>query len=491
MKKSRRQLGGGWRAGPGAVEFFEFFSFFFRENVCRWGALVVAVTLWPGVANAQTNYVVLQPFGTDRLTGSHCVAELFEGSDGALYGTADTVFRLNKDGRDARTLHTFGASTGDGMSPMAGLVELSDGALYGTTVYGGAASGLGYGTVFKLNKDGSGYAIVHRFGLVANDGQYAAGGLTPVGEVLYGTTSDGGSAGLGTVFKVNGDGSGYAVVRSFRGGTNDLARPRRSLVKGSDGALYGVATYGINTFAGAVYKINPDGGGYTVLRNFSETGGDASGPWGLLEGSDGMLYGTSGDGGSAAYGALFKLSKTGTGYQVLHSFLHNGTDGIQPKALVEAADGALYGTTPAGGLYEGGTIFKVNKDGSGYAIVRHFRNGSEAGWEPFAGLVLGSDGVFYGTTYYSVGDGLGPGVVFALSAQRRCWFADLAVGTGGISSLEARGAAGSRIRLQARANLTTSAWTNVATNTASAMGWASFANLPTNPPQRFYRLVSP
>lgn len=488
MKQSRRQLVVGRRAEGRVVGGFTHFSV---RHFCPFGVALGLAAFGAGAASAQTNYIVLESFASAGLTGSNPVAELVEGSDGALYGVAGTVFRLEKDGRGAQTFHTFASTAGDGQGPMAGLVELSDGFLYGTTAYGGAPSGLGYGTVFRLDKDGNGYEIVHRFGQVANDGRYAGGGLTAVGSVLYGTTWDGGTAGLGTIFRLNGDGSGYAVVRSFRGGASDLAQPRQRLVKGSDGALYGLAAYGSNTFAGAVYKINPEGTGYTVLRNFSESGGDASGPWGLMEGSDGVLYGTSKNGGSAGYGAMFKLGKDGAGYSVVRSFVHDGVDGIQPETLVEGNDGALYGTTSAGGRYEGGTIFKVNKNGSGYTILRHFRNGSEAGWNPSAGLVQGSDGVLYGTTYYSVGDGLGPGVVFALSSERRSWFVGWTVGAGGVSTLEARGAAEVQFRLQWATGLEAPSWQAVRTNRADALGSLRFTNLSTSPTRRFFRMVTP
>lgn len=447
------------------------------------------VPLWPVLAGAQTNYIPLHSFGTSNLSGAHPVAELLEGSDGALYGTAGTVFKLNKDGSGARTLHTFGASQDDGSNPMAGLVELSDGALYGTTTYGGTGSGSGFGTVFKLNTDGSGYQIIHRFGIQAGDAKYPDCVLTAVGEMLYGTTMNGGSSDLGSIFKLNTDGTGYMVVYSFKGG-NDIAQPRKGLVQASDGALYGRAAYCSNSFAGAIFKIKPDGSGYTILRTFAETGGDAAGPWGLLEGTDGMLYGTSFGGGASGYGTLVKMAKDGRGYLILRSFVHDGSDGIQPQTLHEGADGVLYGTTAQGGRYEGGTAFKINKDGSGYTILRNFRNGNEAGWHPGAGVMQGRDGVWYGTTYYSVGDGLGPGVVFALSLQPRSWFTAWALGAQSVTSLDARGAADALFRLQAGTSLASSGWQDIATNSANALGMLRFTNLPEERPGLFYRLVA-
>ena len=459
-------------------------------KISLWVASWFTFTLGPVLTIAQTNYLPLQAFGTSSLGNGNCVARLLEGSDGALYGVAGSVFRLNKDGSGARTLHTFGSSPADGATAMAGLVELSDGCLYGTTTYGGTATGAGFGTVFKLNKDGTGYVILHRFGIEPNDGKYPGGGLTAVGQMLYGTTWDGGSNDLGTIFKLDGNGTGYATVHSFRGGGSDLATPRSDLVKGSDGALYGLTAYGSNSLAGAVFKITPDGTGYTVLRNFAETGGDANNPWGLLEASDGVLYGVSNAGGSAGYGALFKLGKDGSDYRVVHSFAHDGIDGIQPNPLFEGKDGALYGTTSGGGGYEGGTAFKINKDGAGYIILRNFRNGNEAGWYPAAGLVQAGDGIFYGTTYHSVGDGLGPGVVFALSLQPRSWFTSWALGENCVTSLTARAAADAPFRLQAATSLAPANWQDTETNYANALGVLSFTNLSNEQTWLYYRLVA-
>src|SRR6266540_4125037 len=100
----------------------------------------------------------------------------------------------------------------------------------------------------------------------------------------------------------------------------------------------------MDNFGGAVFKLNPDGSGYAVLRRFSGTGGDGSRSNGLVEGSDGALYGTTRDGGAGDVGIVFKLNKDGSGYGVLRSL--NLFDGGNPYAgLVKGTDGALYGAT--------------------------------------------------------------------------------------------------------------------------------------------------
>ena len=139
-------------------------------------------------------------------------------------------------------LHNFTGTGGDGASPHAGLVEGSDGTLYGTTSGGG--SGIGYGTVFRLNKDGSSYTVLHSFTGGPSDGSNPQGGLLEGSDgVLYGTTKEGGSAeeggsaGAGTVFKLNKDGSGYVVLLNFQFLNRDGYYPAAALVEGSDGKL--------------------------------------------------------------------------------------------------------------------------------------------------------------------------------------------------------------------------------------------------------------
>jgi uncharacterized repeat protein (TIGR03803 family) len=157
-------------------------------------------------------------------------------------------------------LKSFGFADLMGQSPESPLIEGTDGALYGTT-YGGAPGDIG--TVFKINKDGSGYCVLHRFGSIENDGSNPSAALLEASDgALYGTTSRGGSNLLGgqtlyggTVFKLNKDGSDYCVLHSF-GSTGDGENPQAELIEGSDGALYGTTADGGATRAAAAAHAN-------------------------------------------------------------------------------------------------------------------------------------------------------------------------------------------------------------------------------------------
>jgi len=254
-----------------------------------------------------------------------------------------------------------------------------DGALYGTTFGGGTYS---YGTVFKLNSDGTGYNGLYSFGGSGGDGASPAAGLVQGTDgALYGTAQSGGTFGDGTVFKLNTNGTGYTSLYSFTGSEQDGASPRAGLVQGRDGALYGTTytggyrPYGIFPGIGVVFKVNTNGTGYAVIHIF--TGPDGANPQATLaQGSDGALYGTSIDGGAFNEGTVFKLNTNSTAFTNLHSFGATSEDGAYPwVGLMQASDGALYGVTYQSGISNYGTVYKLSTDGTGYTNLYSF-NGS-------------------------------------------------------------------------------------------------------------------
>src|SRR5262249_13041184 len=151
-------------------------------------------------------------------------------------------------------------------------------------------------------------------------------------------------------------------------------------VEGTNGMLYGTAPNGGTNGSGTVFRLSKDGTGFIILHRFSYAGLDGNSPSaGLLEGSDGGLYGTARTGGSNSVGTVFTLNENGSGYRTLRSFQYAGGDGVSPGAgLLEGTNGVLYGTTPNGGTgyCQGssgqvgcGTIFSLSKDGSSYRIL--------------------------------------------------------------------------------------------------------------------------
>jgi uncharacterized repeat protein (TIGR03803 family) len=165
----------------------------------------------------------------------------------------------------------------------------------------------------------------------------------------------------------------------------------------SDGNLYGV-TQGTVAVA---YKITMPAGTFSVLANLPYA---TIAP--LIVGSDGNFYGTTGKGGAFNQGTVFQLTKKGV-LKILYSFSANGTDGLNPSgAVLQAADGKLYGTTYWGGASGQGTVYSLTTTGASYKILHTF-TGTDGAHPPSA-LVQGSDNFLYGATY--AGGGLGDGV---------------------------------------------------------------------------------
>ena len=354
------------------------------------------------LAKNGANFELLHQFGVDAGDGFNPVGSLLEGRDGLLYGTcfaggatnAGTIFRLRTDGSDYVTLHHLDPA--EASAPQCGLIEARDGRIYGTGSRGGSADS---GTVFGLNKDGSGFAVVHEF-----DG---TDGTSPVANLLegsdgylYGTTREGGVSGFGTVFRLSSRGDRFAILWDFWGPDWDGFRPFAALIEGSDGGLYGTAAGGGVSDGGILFRINRDGSAYEVLRSFGESFVDGRNPFcGLVRTPDGHLIGATFSGGGTGAGTIFSVRENGTDYAVLWSFSASGGDGSAARTgVIEGRDNALYGTTDAGGYYGQGTVFRMLKDGGNFAVLHHFTGHDGEGRGPVSGLTEGQDGFLYGTT---------------------------------------------------------------------------------------------
>jgi len=382
-------------------------------------------------------------------------------------------------------LKSFGL--GGASNPRTKLLQGSDGALYGTTFFGGSND---LGTVFQLKPDGSGSGVLHHF-TGREDGDGPRAGLVEGNDgALYGTTDGGGANNEGTVFTLRNNGTGYTVLLSFGGGSTD-GRVPDGLMEGSDGALYGITVGGGTNDYGTVFKLNTNGSGCTQLHSFT-AGNQGRNPCAaMIEGTDGALYGTTFLGGPTSLaGTIFKLNRDGSGYTVLHGF-RGRADGLGPDApLLEGRDGALYGTTFAGGSGGGGVVFKVNKNGSDFTVLRAFTSNSADGATLDGGLIQTSDGALYGTTIE--GGDVGSGIVFKLFAAPAV---SLSISRITSSNEGARlvfaGVASQAFRVQAAINLVNPVWEIIGTNgMIGSDGLAQFLDASAaNHVMRFYRAV--
>ncbi len=269
-------------------------------------------------------FTLLHSFGGAANDGAYpYLGALVQAADGNFYGTtmqggaggAGVAFRMTPAGQ-VTVLHAFAGGASDGANPRGQLTLGADGKLYGTTLCGGvknAAKGCG-GTLFRLSTKGV-FTILHDFS--PTDAPQTA--LTEVGGFLYGTTSAGGSAGAGTVFKMSLDGLSFVTLHTFAPGTiasrkADGMAPTGRLLLASDGNLYGSTSKGgLNIVndpngSGTLFRITP-AGAYTLFQSFGASDKDGTRPYaGLTQGQDGSLYGTTHDGAYQCDGTVFKLA---------------------------------------------------------------------------------------------------------------------------------------------------------------------------------------
>ena len=426
----------------------------------------------------------------------------------------------------------------NGAVPYAALVQGNDGNFYGTASSGGTNSSVSIGTIFKMT---SGGAITGLYSFHDNsDGSIPYAPLVQGKDGnFYGTTYDGGSTEDGTVFRIKTNGV-FTNLYSF---PNNNGHPYAALVQGADGDFYGT-TYGFGGFSGIVFRITTNGvftnlfslaniagggqsrgaliqesngnfygtayfgggeiGGYGAIFEFTTNGmlthydplppgndgqnsAGPENPWaGLIKAADGNFYGTSEYGGPSDKGTIFSYSKL---YQPLHTFgvISNG---IFPcGGLVQGRDGNFYGTTYQGGItnasafYGWGTVFQVATNGT---LTTLFSFNGTNGGNPYASLVLGSDGDFYGTT--STGGKYGKGTIFRLSIPMPPMFQSINK-TNGAIAFTWSAVAGQSYQLQYKTNLIQANWLGlggsmIATNSPMS----STDSTPTNS-QRLYRVV--
>lgn len=375
------------------------------------------------MAKDGTGFTTMRHFG-QTFDGKYPLGRLFEGSDGFIYGTTSEggtndygmVFRILRNGTGYHHMYSFTATGEDGQSPNAGVFQYSGepGAVYGTTPYGGT-NGFG-GVVFRLATNGS-YSVLRHFDVVTPGPSAPFGGVIAATDgVLYGLSRFGGTNDTGSIYKLNRDGSGFGVLRSFEA-FNDGTQPQGSLLDGSDGLLYGSTSEGGTNQGGVIFRINRNGSGYQMLRQGAAQPMDARAPYaGLTEVTGTLFTVSSGGTDGAPGGTLLKINRDGTGYQILGVFGVNGGDGQSPVQPLNAGPGGwLYGATPSGGQFGGGSIFRFDTNGSNYSVLRSFGPSTNNGYLPVCSPIDGGDGFLYGTL--SEGGSTGRGLVYKMQTN--------------------------------------------------------------------------
>ncbi len=392
-------------------------------------ALFLLCTLTAIASAAQTFRVLVNFHGTD---GSRPGATLVQARDGNLYGTtisggatgSGTIFKITPDGK-LTTLYNLCSQAGcaDGSKPGAALFQATNGSLYGTTYSGGAISTscpAGCGTVFRITTSGK---LTTLYDFCARPGCLDGSSPGPLVQAsdgnFFGTTYGGGSNGnYGTIFGITPEGKlntlyDFCAEQSCRDGSS----PNAGLIQSLDGNLYGTTTFGGAADWGTVFRITTSGALTTVYSFCAHTNCfDGADPQaGVIQATDGNFYGTTYIGGRNQLGTVFQLTATGS-LTTLYSFCPDSKagcpDGSFPYAgLVQGMDGLFYGTTLNKGIPSThATIFRITP--SGALTTLHSFAGAD-GSTPYAGLVQARNGLFYGTAYS--GGVKRDGTVFTLS----------------------------------------------------------------------------
>ncbi|HTS37695.1 MAG TPA: choice-of-anchor tandem repeat GloVer-containing protein [Candidatus Solibacter sp.] len=286
-------------------------------------------------------------------------AGIIRDKNGNIYGTTTgggvyeggIVFMLSPSLTET-ILYTFGRQ--DARTPEGPLVLDRQGNLYGVAGSGGTAK---FGAVYKIAPNGT-ESILHSFTNSNGDGGYPNGALvSDTRGNLYGTTSYGGAYGYGTVYRLNLDGT-ETTLHSF-GLNSDGRTPYAGVVLAKNGDLYGTTNLGGAFRVGTVFKLSPNGDEF-VLHSFTPNTSDGQHPYGeLLLDSAGNLYGTTEYGGTSGAGVVFEITAART-EMILHEFTGSPSDGATPfGAPIMDSAGNLYGTTLSGGANDSGTIFRI------------------------------------------------------------------------------------------------------------------------------------
>jgi len=313
----------------------------------------------------------------------------------------------------ATLLRTFGFLDRAGETPQAPLLKAPDGAIYGTTTAGGKWNA---GVAFRISPaPQSEYQVIHHFGELTPVNSQPAGPLLlgPKGH-LIGCTTSGGKHSGGSMFSLGIDGRSFRVLRDFGAFPSDGLEPTGALLIASDGFIYGVTRSGGSLGLGTLYRIKEDGTGYSQLSRFG--GADlqtlARPSTGLLQGPNGLFYGAATEGGSGERGGVFTFDPATSMTLTLFSF--QGPDSPRvPVALVGGSDGWIYGATGFGGANGSGAVWRMRYDGLGFSTILHLPKKTSKAWLPgISGLVQGSNGLLVG----SVDDG-GSGYLFQINQK--------------------------------------------------------------------------
>ena len=360
-------------------------------------------------------YTILHNFMDQPLEGSGSSCQQMVTDGVKLYGMTTTggannrgsIFSMNINGTGYTQLYSF--SGPDGADPQ-GAPVLSGTKLYGATTFGGLTNG---GVIWSMNTDGTGFTLLYQFGLTGTEPVFPVGTLILDNGRLYGMGQQEPQWPVsynGGVFSIKTDGTDMQLLHGFAGGAADGQYPMGSLTL-SGTKFYGMANQGGDADRGVLFSMNKDGSAYIVLHEFAGGGSDGGNPYSSVLLSGSKLYGMTPTGGDSDLGVVFSMNTDGTGFTLMHEFAGGVNDGATPYGGLALRNGKLYGTTQYGGDANGGVLFSIGTDGTGFSLVHEFVSvaGSD-GYEPIYETPILSGSYLYGVT--QTGGNAGAGVIW-------------------------------------------------------------------------------
>jgi uncharacterized repeat protein (TIGR03803 family) len=360
--------------------------------------------------------------------GNYPVGSLIHATNGLFYAMNEYgIFSFNSLTDSVIMINKFSADTNSGFNPQGSLIQASNGLLYGLNSVGGLYSYNSYtygGTLFSFNIQNGSLTVIHNFNTpYSDDGMNPSGSLFQAKNgLLYGLASGGGWQEDGVIFSCNILSNSETTLFSF--GTSPFGYgPTGSLFEANNGLLYGMAPNGgvyVTAYYGSgdIFSYNEADSEEMNLYLFAGQN-DGYYPGGsLIQGTDGLLYGTTAGSWSSQgnQGAIFNYDISTGKETVLHYFSFNNNDGNGPSgALLQVGDSLLYGLTGAGGdnnTIDGGdgTIFSYNIYTHKEIILHNFGSGGD-GSEPVGSLINAGEGLLYGMT--RVGNSTNNGTIFS------------------------------------------------------------------------------
>jgi uncharacterized repeat protein (TIGR03803 family) len=388
----------------------------FRKNLVLAAIGSLAFTgLAPLPTFAAPEITLQGSFAADRSNGADPWAALTAAGNGIYYGTtryggangAGSIFRFDSATGSITLQDSFTGS--NGAYPHAALTAAGNGIYYGTTQQGGSN---GLGSIFKFDSATGSITLQDSFVADRSNGAWPNAALTAAGNgIYYGTTYYGGANGRGSIFQFNSATGSITLQDSFAADRSNGAYPNAALTAAGNGIYYGTTRYGGANGAGSIFRFDSATGSITLQASFTESSGAY--PWAALTAAgNGIYYGPTVVGGAFGSGSIIKFDSATGSITLQDSF--TGSNGQFPyAALTAAGNGIYYGTTHSGGNPGAGTIFKFDSATGSITLQNSFVGGSN----PYAALTAAGNGLYYGTT--SGAGANGTGAVYAFDSGVR------------------------------------------------------------------------